>query len=64
MRTNTRRFTRLTNGFSRKFENHWAALCLWFGYYNYCRIHTTLRVTPATESKLTDHVWDLNELLA
>ena len=57
-------FTRLTNGFSKKFENQWAALALHFAYYNFCRIHKTLRVTPAMESKLTDHVWDLAELLA
>jgi transposase-like protein/IS1 family transposase len=64
MRMNIRRFTRLTNGFSKKWENHWAALCLWFGYYNFCRIHRTLRVTPAMEAGLTDHLWDLSELLA
>jgi hypothetical protein len=46
MRMSIRRFTRLTNGFSKKWENHWAALCLWFAYYNFCRIHRSLRVTP------------------
>jgi hypothetical protein len=50
MRTNIRGFTRLTNGFSKKWENHWVALCLWFGYYNFCRTHCTLRVTPAMEA--------------
>ncbi len=64
MRMQIRRLTRPTNGFSKKWENHWAALALYFGYYNFCRIHTTLRVTPAIESKLTDHVWTLEELLA
>jgi IS1 family transposase/transposase-like protein len=64
MRTNIRRFTRLTNGFSKKWENHWAALCLWFGYYNFCRLHRSIRVTPAIEAGITDHVWDLAELLA
>ncbi len=64
MRMQIRRLTRLTNGFSKKWENHWAALALYVGYYNFCRIHTTLRVTPAIESKLTDHVWTLEELLA
>ena len=64
MRMQIRRFTRLTNGFSKKWENHWGALCLWFAYYNFCRIHKTLRVTPAMESKITDYVWDLAELLA
>ncbi len=63
MRTNIRRFTRLTNGFSKKWENHWAALCLWFGYYNFCRIHSSIRVTPAMEAGIADHVWDLTELL-
>jgi hypothetical protein len=64
MRMQIRRFTRLTNGFSRKFENHWAALALYFAYYNFCRIHSSIRVTPAMESKITNHVWDLGELLA
>lgn len=64
MRMQMRRFTRLTNGFSKKFENHWAALALYFGYYNFCRIHSTIRVTPAMEAGITDHVWDLAEMLA
>ncbi|HYM06084.1 MAG TPA: IS1 family transposase [Terriglobales bacterium] len=64
MRMQMRRFTRLTNGFSKKFENHWAAVCLWFAYYNFCRIHSTIRVTPAMEAGITDHVWELKELLA
>jgi hypothetical protein len=59
MRMQIRRFTRLTNGFSKKWENHWAALCLWFGYYNFCRLHRSIRVTPAIEAGITDHVWDL-----
>src|SRR5882762_8407723 len=63
MRMQIRRFTRLTNGFSKKFENHWAALALYFAYYNFCRIHSSIRVTPAMEAKITDHVWDLSELL-
>ena len=64
VRMSMRRFTRLTNGFSKKWENLWAALCLHFAYYNFCRIHSTIRVTPAMESKLTDHVWTIRELLA
>lgn len=64
MRMSIRRFTRLTNAFSKKWENHWAALCLWFGYYNFCRIHSTIRVTPAMEGGIADHVWSLAELLA
>ena len=64
MRMQMRRLTRLTNGFSKKWENHWAALALHFGYYNFCRIHSTIRVTPAMEAGITDHVWDLAELLS
>ena len=64
IRMQMRRLTRLTNGFSRNLDNLWAAYCLHFAYYNFCRIHKTLRVTPAMESKITDHVWDLAELLA
>ncbi len=64
MRMQIRRFTRLTNGFSKKWENHWAALALYFAYYNFCRIHSTIRVTPAMEAGITDHVWELSELLA
>ena len=64
MRMQIRRFTRLTNAFSKKWENHYAALALYFAYYNFVRIHQTLRVTPAMESGLTDHLWTLSELLA
>jgi hypothetical protein len=63
MRMQIRRLTRLTNGFSKKWENLWAALCLHFAYYNFCRIHRTLRVTPAMEAGITDHVWAILELL-
>jgi IS1 family transposase len=63
IRMQKRRLTRLTNGFSKKWENLWAAYCLHFAYYNFCRIHQTLRVTPAMESNLTDHVWTIAELL-
>jgi hypothetical protein len=59
-----RRLTRLTNGFSKKLENHRAAIALHFAYYNWCRIHGSLRVTPAMEAGITDHVWGLEELLA
>jgi hypothetical protein len=64
MRMQIRRFTRLTNAFSKKWENHYAALALYFAYYNSVRIHSTLRVTPAMESGLADHVWTLRELLS
>jgi hypothetical protein len=50
MRMSIRRFTRLTNAFSKKIENHAAAVAIWFMYYNFCRVHSTLRVTPAMES--------------
>ena len=58
-----RRFTRLTNGFSKKVENHTHALSLYFMYYNFCRIHQTLRVTPAMAAGVTDHVGDIAELI-
>ena len=64
MRMQIRRLTRLTNGFSKMWENHWAALCLHFAYYNFCRIHSTIRVTPAMEAGIADHVWTIDELLA
>ena len=64
MRMQIRRLTRLTNAFSKKWENHWAALALHFGYYNFCRIHSSIRVTPAMEAGISDHVWDLGELLS
>ena len=54
MRMQICRLTRLTIGFSKKFENHWAAICLHFAYYNFCRVHRSLRVTPAMEAGLTD----------
>lgn len=62
MRMSIRRFTRLTNAFSKKIENHAAAVALWFMYYNFCRVHQTLRVTPAMESGLSDHVWTIETL--
>ncbi|MEK6280134.1 MAG: hypothetical protein AABN95_07240 [Acidobacteriota bacterium] len=56
--------TRLTNAFSKKWDNLHAALSLYFAYYNFCRIHSSIRCTPAMESGLTGHVWTLRELLA
>ncbi len=58
-----RRFTRLTNGFSRKAENLKAALALHFAHYNYCRKHRTLKQTPAQAAGLADHQWSIQELL-
>jgi IS1 family transposase len=64
MRMGMRRFTRLTNGFSKKLENHGHMVALYFFHYNFIRIHKTLRVTPAMEAGITDHVWSFEELLA
>lgn len=62
MRMSMRRFTRLTNGFSKKIENHAHAVALHFMYYNFGRIHKTLRVTPAMEAGIADHVWSLEDI--
>lgn len=59
-----RRLTRLTNGFSKKFGNHKAAIALHFAFYNFVKIHSSLRVTPAMEAGITDRVWTIAELLA
>lgn len=63
MRMGMRRFTRLTNGFSKKIENHIAAVALHYMHYNYCRIHKSLRVTPAMAAGISDHVWSLEEVV-
>jgi IS1 family transposase len=62
MRMSMRRFTRLTNGFSKKVENHMHMVSLHFMYYNFARIHQTLRVTPAMETGIADHVWSVEEI--
>jgi IS1 family transposase len=62
MRMCMRRFTRLTNAFSKKIENHEASVALHFVYYNFCRIHQTLRVTPAMAAGVTDRLWDVEDL--
>jgi IS1 family transposase len=64
MRMSMRRFTRLTNAFSKKAENHEAAIALYTLYYNFGRVHQTLRVTPAMEAGVADHVWSLAEIVA
>ena len=64
MRMNMRRFTRLTNAFSKKVENLGHAVALHFMYYNFCRVHQTLRVTPAMEAGITDHVWGTEEIVS
>lgn len=71
MRMNIRRLTRLTNGFSKKIENHVHAMALWFMYYNFCRKHETLtksaggiHTTPAMAAGVSDHVWKIEEIVA
>jgi hypothetical protein len=63
MRMSMRRFTRLTNAFSKKLENHEHMLAIYFLYYNFCRVHQTLRVTPAMEAGLSNHVWTIEEMV-
>jgi hypothetical protein len=63
MRMSIRRYTRLTNAFSRKLENHAASVALHYMHYNFCRIHQTLRVTPAQEAGLAQHVWSMEEIV-
>jgi IS1 family transposase len=62
LRMGNRRFTRLTNAFSKKIENHKHSIALHFMHYNFCRIHKTLRITPAMEAGISSHVWSLEEL--
>jgi hypothetical protein len=64
MRMSMRRFTRLTNGFSKKVQNHEAAVALHYMYYNFVRIHQTLRVTPAMAAGIAQHVWSFQEVAA
>lgn len=64
MRMHMRRFTRLTNAFSKKVDNLSYNVALYFLYYNFCRVHQTLRVTPAMEAGITDHVWEVEEILS
>ncbi len=58
-----RRFTRLTNAFSKKLENHCAAVALYVAHYNFCRVHEALRMTPAMQLGITDHIWTVGELV-
>lgn len=64
IRMQMRRFTRLTNAFSKRLANLKAACALHFAHYNFCRVHSSLRVTPAIEAGLTDHIWSIAELLS
>jgi hypothetical protein len=63
IRMGMRRMTRLTNAFSKKWENLEAAYAPWFAYYNFCRRHQTTRTTPAVESRITGHIWTVKEPL-
>ncbi len=64
MRMSMRRFTRLTNAFSKKLDNHVHALALYFVFYNFCRIHKTLRVSPAMAAGVADRLWSLEDVIA
>jgi len=64
MRMSMRRFTRLTNAFSKKLENLEHAVALHYMHYNFCRIHQTLRLTPAMEAGIADHVWSIEEMMS
>lgn len=63
LRMQQRRFTRPTNAFSKKLENHFAAVALYVAHYNFCRAHEALRVTPAMQLGVTDHIWTIGELV-
>lgn len=63
VRMQQRWFTRLTNGFSKKLENHTAAVSLFVAHYNFCRVHETIRMTSAMQLGVTDHIWEIGELV-
>lgn len=63
LRMSQRRFGRLVNAFSKKLENHVAAIALYVANYNLCRVHETLRITPAMQLDVTDHIWTIGELV-
>ncbi len=63
LRMQSRRFTRLTNAFSKKLRNHKAAVALYVTWYNFCWVHEALRVTPAMALGVTDHIWTIGELI-
>ena len=63
MRMGMRRFTRLTNAFSKKIENHMHMVALFYMHYNFCRIHQTLRVAPAMEAGISSHAWSIAEIV-
>jgi hypothetical protein len=63
MRMNIRRFTRLTNGLSKKVQNHAHSVALFYMHYNFVRVHQSLRVTPAMEAGLTPHIWSIQDIV-
>jgi hypothetical protein len=63
IRMGCRRFTRLTNAFSKRLDNHLAAIALYVAHYNLCRVHESLRTTPAVQLGITDRVWSLGDLI-
>ena len=63
LRMQQRRFTRLTSGFSKKMENHKAAVALFVAHYNFCRVHETIKTTPAVAVAIADHIWSIGELV-
>jgi hypothetical protein len=63
LRMGMRRFTHLTNAFSKKWENHWASVALLYCWYNFGRVHKSLRMTPAMAAGISDHIWSVSELL-
>jgi hypothetical protein len=63
VRMGSRRFTRLTNAFSKKLANHMAAISLYVAHFNLCRVHESLRITPAMAMGITDHIWSAGELI-
>jgi hypothetical protein len=64
MRMSMRRFTRLTNAFSKKIDNHVAAIALYFVFYNFCRIHKSLKVSPAMAAGVSETLWSLEDVVA
>ena len=62
LRMGTRHFTRLTNAFSKKFDNHWAATILWCCWYNFGRVHKPIRMTPAMAAGIADRIWTVRDL--
>jgi hypothetical protein len=62
-RMSARRFTRLANAFSKKWESHWAAVAVWFAFYNFCSVHKSLRMTPAMAAGISGQIWSVRGLI-